>query len=194
MSRASSSRKRNARRPRVKGIHRVSRERASGEIVRHHYAWRGGPKFWTSEDGPSEGSPEYWALYDRAVARLDYSRGKFRELLRAFLGSREFEQLKPRTQKDYQRLIFGLPDGQSIDDEFGDAPLQASNDPRIQRAAYEWRDRFSSPRVADPTQDGPAPHRGLGRRQELAAREPCRGHVEPLQGGPVGHRLDPGGD
>lgn len=131
----------------MKGIARVRKRLADGRTVSYHYAWRGGPRFWSSSDGTSEGGPEYWAAYDAALSTSDIGTRKFRKLIRLFLGSPEFARLAPRTQDDYRRSIFQPKLG--IDAEFGDVPMKAMDDPRIRQKAYLWRDRFASPRVAD---------------------------------------------
>lgn len=140
----------------IKGIHRVKKRLASGETVEHHYAWRGGPKFWTSSaDIPKEG-PAYWNLYNQAISEARPSHGLFREILRAYLESPEFRRLGIRTQADIRKSIDRSPfdkEGKprrdmGIDAMFGDAPIAAFNDRKIRTLAYKWRDTFA-PRTAD---------------------------------------------
>lgn len=134
------------RSPRVKGIHRVRTTLAGGREVRYHYAWRGGPRFWSSDDGVTENGPDYWAAYNEALKERRPDTGRFRQVINAFLASREFSALRPRTQKDYRVSIFHA---QGIDAKFGDAPLGAFDHPKIRSIVYRWRDGFASPRVAD---------------------------------------------
>jgi integrase len=129
----------------VKGIHRVKKKLASGPAA-YHYAWRGGPRFWSSTDRVTEDGPAYWAAYQKAVEGYAPAKGKFRQILQAFLSSRDYQKLAPRTQEGYQDSIRHV-DG--IDAKFGDAPLGAFNSPSIRKIAYAWRDGFSSDRVAD---------------------------------------------
>lgn len=131
----------------VKGIHRTRKKAADGTVVRYHYAWRGGPRFWKSTDRAPEGGPDYWHAYHRAVAQKAPSFGYFRDIIRNFLRSREFLALAERTQKDYRYSIFQPERG--IDAKFGDAPIEAFNRHQIRRVVYQWRDSFQSPRVAD---------------------------------------------
>lgn len=142
--------------PNVKGIHRVKKRLASGETVEHHYAWRGGPKFWTSASSIPKEGPAYWAAYNDTIRGQAPAHGLFREVLIDYLGSPEFKRLAPRTQADIRKSIerpaIG-PDGKprrdmGIDAQFGDAPLQAFNDRKIRTLAYRWRDAFT-PRSAD---------------------------------------------
>ena len=53
----------------LKGIHRVTRKLVDGSSRRHHYAWRGGPKFWSSDSDIKEGSAEYVAALAACVER-----------------------------------------------------------------------------------------------------------------------------
>lgn len=131
----------------AKGIHRVRRKRRTLPPVEHHYAWRGGPSFWTSDSRIKKHSAEYWAAYKEAVNASSPSRGLFREIIQAYLNSPEFKRLKPRTQSDIQRSI--SHPGHGIDTRFGDAPQGAFNRPEIRKIAYQWRDRIASDRSAD---------------------------------------------
>ena len=140
----------------VKGIHRVKKRLASGEIVEHHYAWRGGPKFWTSASSVPKEGPGYWIAYNDALTTARPSHGLFREILTAYLGSPEFRKLAPRTQADIRGSIERPAIGRDgkprrdmgIDAQFGDAPIAAFNDRKIRTLAYRWRDAFT-PRTAD---------------------------------------------
>lgn len=140
----------------IKGINRVKKRLASGEIVEHHYAYRGGGKFWTSASGIPKESPAYWAAYNQTIAEERPSHGHFREVLRAYLESPEFRKLAPRTQADIRKSIERSPFDKAgklrkdcgIDAMFGEAPLAAFNDRKIRTLAYRWRDSFA-PRTAD---------------------------------------------
>lgn len=132
---------------RVKGIHRVTKKLSGSRRVRYHYAWRGGPRFWSSDDDTTEGGADYWAAYHAAVASRDPSRGTFRQVIRAFLDSREFAKKAPRTQADLRESIQHPKDG--IDAKFGSAPIKAFDRPEIRRIAYQWCDGIASDRTAD---------------------------------------------
>lgn len=130
----------------VRGIHRVTKKLASGKTVEYHYAFRGGPRFWRSDSGVPRHGPEYFAAYHEVLEQQQPSRGKFRSVLMSYLDSPEFRGLKPRSQSDIRKSIFGAG---GIDDKFGDAPIKALDHPGIRKIAYKWRDGFSSPRKAD---------------------------------------------
>lgn len=129
----------------IKGIHRVRRTLRSGKEVEYHYAWRGGPRFWQSGTKIPPNGPDYFAAYKAALDERNPSHGLFREILTDYLGSPEFQRLKPRTQKDIRASIQHRI---GIDAKFGDAPLGAFERPEIRRIAYRWRDQFK-PRQAD---------------------------------------------
>ncbi|MFD2175713.1 tyrosine-type recombinase/integrase [Rhodobacter lacus] len=131
----------------IKHIHRVTKRLADGTSHEYHYAWRGGPRFWSSRhDAFKKNGPEYFAAYAKACEDRKPSAGTFRQVIGQYLESRDFRNLAPRTQKDYQRSIY-MKGG--IDEEFGTAPIGVFNRPEIRQIAYRWRDRFSSARVAD---------------------------------------------
>jgi integrase len=131
----------------AKGIHRVKAKLANKTRVEYHYAWRGGPKFWTSTSGIAKHSPDYWAAYHDACAERRPDRGLFREVLNAYLNSPQFKKLGARTQKDKRTSIFHPKNG--IEQRFGDAPLGVFARPEIRRVAYEWLDDIDSDRVSD---------------------------------------------
>jgi hypothetical protein len=130
----------------VKGIHRTRYKAANGSFIRYHYAWRDGPRFWSSSDGTTEGGPAYWDAYQKAVEGRAPAVGKFRLVLQAFLSIRDYQKLATRTKKDYQ---VSISHAQGIDAKFGDAPLDAFNHSGIRKIVYAWWDGFSSDRVAD---------------------------------------------
>ncbi len=90
--------------------------------------------------------PDYWKGYRDACASRSLSKGRFREVLRAFLSSREFAGLAERTKKDYSISIYHE---QGIDAAFGDAAIEMFDHPQVRRVVYGWRDRFDSAKVAD---------------------------------------------
>ena len=132
----------------VKHIHRVKKKLKSGETTEYHYAWRGGPRFYSSTDGFTVNGPEYWAAYNKIIADLTPAQGYFRQIILAYMKSPEFTNLAKRSQKD-MRVSVAHPMG--IDARFGTAPIKAFDDARIRQHAYKWRDELaeSSARVAD---------------------------------------------
>lgn len=124
----------------LKGIHKVTKKLASGEVRIYHYAWRGGPKFWANNSGIKIGSPEYITALGAASPKGQQANGLFRSVILKFLDSAEFIAKAPRYQKDILTSINHPKNG--IDAEFGDAPLGAMNDRRIRGRALAWRDRI----------------------------------------------------
>jgi hypothetical protein len=87
----------------IKHIHRVRAKLSGGRIREYHYAWRGGPKFWSSDSDVLVNSSEYVALVALAV---DVPRTKQRStpaMVDAYLNSVEYKSKKPRTQADYRK-------------------------------------------------------------------------------------------
>lgn len=120
------------------GVHRVRRKLADGTVREHHYAWRGGPKFWTSDSGIARGSSEYLGALADAAPRQARAKGKFRAGILKYIESQDFARLSPRYQSDIKTSLYHPKNG--IDAKFGDAPLAAFNDPRIRGQVIDWRD------------------------------------------------------
>ncbi|MTH76342.1 tyrosine-type recombinase/integrase [Paracoccus aestuariivivens] len=126
----------------LKGINRVRKKLADGTVREHHYVGRGkgAVKFWDSASDDKIGSPEYVAAFSRSAKDGSPARGKFRSVILRFLDSQDFTKLAPRTQSDMRKSFYHAENG--IDKRFGDAPLDAFNDPRIRRQALDWRDKI----------------------------------------------------
>lgn len=118
----------------LKGVHRV--RAASGR--EYHYAWRGGPRFWSSDSGFPAGSAEYLAALAASAPKARSAQGLFRSLIIAWLESGAFAALAPRSQKDFRTSLSHPKNG--IDAKFGAAPIAAFDDPRIRRQVIDWRD------------------------------------------------------
>lgn len=117
--------------------------------VEYHYAWRNGPRFWSSQEADScaEGSRAYWNRYRKLVENLPENRNIFRRIIRAFLASPRYERLSERTKKNLSHSI-SRPNG--IDAKWGTAPIALFDHPMVRREVYKWRDRcFASDRSAD---------------------------------------------
>ncbi len=125
----------------MKGIHRVTKRLASGEVAVYHYAWRGGPRL------PGDpGSPEFVAALAAAQAEPpQHHKGTLQEVFNAYQRSPAFTALADATQAGYKRR---LP---AIEAEFGDMPIKALDDKRVRGEFLDWRDRLAakSPREAD---------------------------------------------
>lgn len=125
----------------MKGVHRVKRRLASGEVAVYHYAWRGGPRLPGDPD-----SPEFLAALAGAKADAPaHHKGTLQEMFNAYQASPAFTGLSDATRKGYARR---LP---AIESEFGDMPVGALDDKRTRGDFLDWRDRIvaKSPREAD---------------------------------------------
>ena len=125
----------------MKGIAKVRKRLASGEIAVYHYAWRGGPRL------PGEpGSPEFMDALSAARAEApQHHKGTLQEVFNAYQASPAFTGLSEATQKGYRRR---LP---AIEAEFGDMPTKVLSDQRTRGEFLDWRDKLAakSPREAD---------------------------------------------
>lgn len=124
------------------GIHRVRQKLSDGSVREYHYAWRGkgAPRFWSSESAVRVGSAEYLADLAAAAPKGAIARGKFREIILAYLDSADFTELAERTRKDIRISLYHPTNG--IDAKFGDAPARAFDDPRIRGQVLAWRDNI----------------------------------------------------
>ncbi len=122
----------------LKGIHKVRKRLADGSVRTYYYAFRGGPRL---EGEP--GSPEFLDSFAKAIRR-DPPPGLFGSILRRYEASPEFEKLRDRTKADYRLFLT------KIEDEFGDLPVAALNDPAVREDFLAWRDKMAgSPKRAD---------------------------------------------
>lgn len=121
----------------LKHINRVKGRLADGTAVEYH-SIRGekNSRFWKSTDDTEIGSAEYISAYQTATRRRTTS-GSFGDVISEYLTSGEFRKLATRTQTDYRKWL------DRIRDQFGGAPIDAIDDPRIRRAAMKWRDQWS---------------------------------------------------
>lgn len=120
------------------GVHRVASKGRE-----YHYAWRGGPRIWSTGHPFKVGSAQYFAALAEAGAARTADGDTFAALVRQFTQSHDFTKLAPRTRADYLAHL------DAILSEFGAAPIQAFNDPRIRDQVLTWRDRIAGDRMAD---------------------------------------------
>lgn len=125
----------------MKGVHRVTKRLASGEVAVYHYAWRGGPRLPGEPD-----SAEFLAALAAAKAEAPpHHKGTLQEVFNAYQASPAFTAKAAATQEGYKRR---LP---AIEAEFGDMPIKALADTRARGEFLDWRDQLAakSPREAD---------------------------------------------
>ncbi|TIL25599.1 MAG: integrase [Mesorhizobium sp.] len=117
-------------RVRLKGLNSRTKQLADGSVVTYYWAWKGGPRL------PGKpGDPEFMAAYNAAVARKVQPRhGALLSVLNGFQSSSDWDDLAPRTQDDYVKLI------KIIEKKFGDFPLSGMSDRRTRGIFMEWRD------------------------------------------------------
>jgi integrase len=126
---------------RLKGINKITKRLASGEIVTYYYAWKGGPAL-----HGKPGSPEFTASYNAAVAKKTTpAAGTLISILNGYQESDDFLQLADRTRADYVKQI------RIIETKFHDFPLSAMTDKRTRGIFMDWRDELAkrSRRQAD---------------------------------------------
>ncbi|WP_372570412.1 tyrosine-type recombinase/integrase [Ruegeria jejuensis] len=128
-------------RVKLKGINRVKKTLASGEIKVFYYAWKGGPPL------PGKpGDPDFVAAYNEAHAqKVKGPTGTIQELLNKYQDTPKWLSLAPRTLDDYTKHI------KKIETQFGDFPLDALIDRRARAEFLSWRDKMAvkSRRQAD---------------------------------------------
>jgi integrase len=124
----------------LKGIHKVNKRLATGELKTYFYAWRGGPQI-----KAKPGAPEFIHQYKEAHASLRRPRaGTLMTLIVKYRSSADYHRLSAASRRAYVTYI------KLLEDEFGDMPLAALHDPRVRGEFKSWRDGFAAtPRKAD---------------------------------------------
>jgi len=127
-------------RVRLKGINWVTKRLASGRVVTHYYAWRGGPRL-----SGTPGSPEFIASYQQAHReRRTPPQGCLFTLIVEFRTSAEYVVLAASTRRAYAAYL------KEIEAEFGDMPIAAIESRKARGEFKTWRDRMAAtPRRAD---------------------------------------------
>lgn len=124
------------------GIHKVRKKLADGSVRLYYYAWRGGPRI-DAEPHTDAFVSEYVRLTrDRADAPYQ---GCMAELVRAYLDSPAYLNLKPSTKEGYDLAI------RAIETEYYDMPLTALAEHGARSDFLQWRDGIAKthPRKAD---------------------------------------------
>jgi hypothetical protein len=97
----------------LRGIHKVNKTLATGEIKTYYYAWRGGPRI-----SANPGTPDFMRFYTEAHASVRKPRaGTLMTLIAEFKGSADYARLAPSTVRAYASYI------SMIETEFGDCRL-----------------------------------------------------------------------
>jgi integrase len=148
----------------LKGIHRVKRKLANGELKVHFYAWRGGPAIQAKP-----GTPEFVREYHDAHASLRQPRaGTFMTIIAQYKAAPEFTGLAASTRRAYLTYI------KLIEDEFGDLPVTALADRRVRGEFKTWRDSFAeTPRKVDYAWTTLARVMSFAKDRGIIATNPC---------------------
>jgi len=128
----------------LRGIHRVRARLADGSRREYHYAWRGGPKFWSSGDGVAQGSADYLAALAALGETPKPKQLTTPQMVDAYIDNAEFRMLKPRTQADYRRWAMRFAE------EFADDPAAMFEEAESRSEINEWRQKWAhSPKQYD---------------------------------------------
>lgn len=148
----------------LKGIHKVKKRLASGEIRVHFYAWRGGPAIHAKP-----GTPEFVHAYNEAYASIRRPvAGTLMTIIADYKASPDFTGLAPSSRRMYLMYI------RLIEEAFGDLPLAALADRRIRGEFKTWRDSFAAtPRKADYAWTTLARIMSFAKDRGLIAANPC---------------------
>ncbi len=116
-----------------KGLNRVKKTLASGEVVYYYYAFKGGPAL------PGKpGDAEFDRAYDEAVtAKVKPRAGTLQSLLDGYQRSSDFFDKAARTQSDYVKQI------KRIEADFGTFPIAALPDRRTRAIFIDKRDEHA---------------------------------------------------
>lgn len=112
-----------------KGINRVRKTLASGEVIFYHYHRATGRRL-NGKPGSAEFIRDY-AEAEKGVA--DRLSGTFSQLIRDYLHSPEFAKRAESTKREYRRMLT------KAEGQFGDMPLAALEDPRVRKDFLDWR-------------------------------------------------------
>lgn len=106
----------------------------------------GGPLLRVPDGSPAkEGTPEFKAAYDKAIAEREApATGALFNIIARYKGSAEFKDLADKTHKDYLHYL------RLIEEKLGTLPLAAAENPRARGVFKDWRDTMADkPRKAD---------------------------------------------
>lgn len=130
---------------RLKGLNWTTKRLASGKVIKHWYAWRGGPRL----DG-EPGTPEFMASYNRAVeGRKTPVGATLATLVAKYKASPEWAKNADSTKAEWVRWLDQIADDKG-ECAIGDLTLDQLDDRRVKLELLEWRDQWAAtPRSAD---------------------------------------------
>lgn len=119
---------------RLVGVHTVRKRLAGGEVREYHYAWRGGPRINADPE-----SIDFIAEYVRLVRDRPNApyQGCMAEIIRAYLRSPAYTELKPSTREGYDIAI------RAIEAEFFEMTCERISAPGTRAIFMAWRDEIA---------------------------------------------------
>ncbi len=122
------------------GLYWTQAKLAGGQFVKYFYAWKGGPRI-----KANYGTQAFIREFNEKIAsRKVPPKGLVFSLIAEFKTASEFTKLGNKTKKDYLRYI------KLIEEEFGDMPISALEQPAVRGEFKAWRDGMAdNPRKAD---------------------------------------------
>lgn len=128
----------------LKHVHRVKRKLANGTWREHHYAWRGGPRFWSDDMPFAKHSTEYLRAFTACFKQDGANQELTAAVVDNFLSSAEFRKVGKRTQKDYK--LWAL----RFQAEFGQDPIAMFEASSSRSELNIWRQNWAhSPKMFD---------------------------------------------
>ncbi|MDP2520908.1 hypothetical protein [Shimia thalassica] len=138
--------------PRVelKGIHRVKKRLVSG-TREYHYAFRGGPQFWSSASAITIGSSDYLEAFIAAtkphlmIAGSSVAAGKSAsDVIRRYRASVHYKNRAPRTKRDFDKYL------DAFEVSFGEDPIKLFEESEAVAEIREWKEQWAhSPKQYD---------------------------------------------
>jgi integrase len=113
----------------IPGVNKVKKTLSDGTVKYYYYHRATGQRL-----KGKPGSPEYlrdYAAADKLMA--DRHAGTLNGLIRNYSLSDEFGNLRDSTQNEYRRMLM------RIEEQFGDMPIAALEDPRVRQDFMRWR-------------------------------------------------------
>jgi len=130
----------------LSGLHKIKQRLATGKVKTYYYTKRGkGGKRILSEFGSRAFLREFLELTNEPTPSPRVS-GTYTvsDLVADYLGSPEFSDRRPSTQRDYKRYL------KIIDAKFGRVPIEVMDQKETRIAVRRWRDSMvDKPRAAD---------------------------------------------
>ncbi len=150
----------------LKGIHKVKRKLANGQINEHYYAWRGGPKM---ESAP--GTEAFAAeLLKRRRESAPLEVKTLESLIDAFEKSPAFATLAEKTQESHQHAF------KAIRKEWEGLALKLTQQRGMKASIRKWHHTFSAnPRTADQMLFSLSRVFTFGIDEEMIDKNPCTG-------------------